>query len=266
MQKSLLKKPALGFLTFILMQLAIPLIGLIFLQAQSISQCNEPIDMGNLPIGILMLSTSLSGILTILLCIRPIGLIRCPQAFQGEWQSGRRIFLGLVGGIVATVGVAILSELLMLEDLLQQRMQDMTHSTLAWITICIIAPFVEELLMREGIQGHLTRHGVQPIWAIVIASLLFGIVHMNPAQIMAGTMMGIVLGVLYQGAGNVRLCIALHVLNNTISMVQSRFYPESTQGTPLLDSLGGKPMAIVAMLACCLVAVYLLKLFLQRNK
>lgn len=265
MQLSILKRPAYGFLTFLMMQVAVPFLGILILSILNASQGKEPISLSNLPIWATMLFTSLSGIFTVLLCIRPIGLVRCPKAIFGEWQSSQRIFLGLAGGVVAIFGVSILNDLLSLKDLLQTYMQEMAHSLIAWISICIVAPIVEELVMREGIQGYLTRNAVQPIWAILISSLLFGIMHMNPAQILAGFLMGVVLGILYQGTGNVRLCIALHLLNNTGSMIQYHLYPESTTAS-LTDFLGGRAIAIAIMLATFLLAAYLLRLFLQKTK
>ena len=46
-----------------------------------------------------------------------------------------------------------------------------------------MAPLVEELLFRGAIEGHFLQTGKRPGMAILLSALIFGLIHVNPAQV-----------------------------------------------------------------------------------
>ena len=78
-----------------------------------------------------------------------------------------------------------------------------------------MAPVVEELLFRGAIQGHLLRKWKKPLWAIVVSSLIFGIVHGNWVQAPFAFVVGLALGWIYYHSENF-----LHVIGQVGQLVQ----------------------------------------------
>lgn len=84
------------------------------------------------------------------------------------------------------------------------------------LTTCIFAPLFEEMLYR----GIILRSFLQqyPRWIAILASaILFGAVHMNLYQFIGATLIGCLLGYLYERTRSLAPCIVLHVLNNTMA-------------------------------------------------
>ena len=81
----------------------------------------------------------------------------------------------------------------------------------------IMAPLLEEVIFRGIIQRGLIKGGMKPGYAILIASVAFGLVHGNPWQFVGATLLGIVMGVVYHKTKTLLLPILLHAFNNLIS-------------------------------------------------
>lgn len=83
-------------------------------------------------------------------------------------------------------------------------------------TSIVIAPIMEEILFRGILQEALMRkYGV--FVGILIASAVFGIVHIIPQQVVNAFMIGIVLGYIYYRTGALLPVILIHCINNAIS-------------------------------------------------
>ena len=76
----------------------------------------------------------------------------------------------------------------------------------------IIAPIIEELIYRGFIQDRLKKYG--DVFAIVVSSLLFGIIHGNIPQFITSFLLGLVLGYVYLVTNSVKTTIFLHMFNN----------------------------------------------------
>jgi len=87
---------------------------------------------------------------------------------------------------------------------------------LAVISIC--APVFEELLFRGVVLTTLSQK--RPLWqAILLSAALFAIAHLNLADLLPLTVLGVVLGTVYSHSRNLLAPIALHSLWNTGSFV-----------------------------------------------
>lgn len=91
----------------------------------------------------------------------------------------------------------------------------------AFITICILAPILEESIFRGFILQGLLNSKTHPIWAIFFSGILFGFAHLNPWQFIGAGILGICFGFIYWRTGSLLLCIFLHFINNFISFVYS---------------------------------------------
>ncbi len=120
--------------------------------------------------------------------------------------------------LVLIVGMSLwnnyLNEVMDLPNTMEDFLEEMMKHPLGIFATVIMAPLMEELLFRGAIQGHLMRIWKNPLWAIVMSSLLFGVVHGNPAQIPFAFSVGLVLGWMYYVSGSLVPCFFMHFVNN----------------------------------------------------
>jgi|GEM_PF-160565 len=83
-------------------------------------------------------------------------------------------------------------------------------------SVSIFAPLLEEIVFRGIIQRGMMNKGVKPVKAIVISSLIFGIIHANPWQLVGAFILGLMLGYAYYKTGSLLIAILLHAFNNTL--------------------------------------------------
>ena len=140
------------------------------------------------------------------------------HALQPAWRApaARRMHALLVGVVLLDLAVILMA------GYGQQLNWDLR---LAYI---LTTPFVavrEELFYRFILQNELERR-ISPVWAIMIATLLFVMFHIGaqPMNIFTVTSMtagGILLGVIYQRTRSLKLAIALHLVLDVAYMLSS---------------------------------------------
>lgn len=106
------------------------------------------------------------------------------------------------------------SELVDLPNTMQDFFANMMCHPLGIVATVIAAPLVEELLFRGAIQGYLLREWNSPVLAILTSSLIFGLIHGNPAQIPFAFVIGLALGWMYYMTGSLVPGIFMHFINN----------------------------------------------------
>jgi membrane protease YdiL (CAAX protease family) len=85
-----------------------------------------------------------------------------------------------------------------------------------FIRVCLLAPVVEEILIRGYILNSLQdQYGITN--ALLLSSLFFAVLHFNLVQTLSALICGLVLGLLYIKTGSLASCILSHSLYNTIS-------------------------------------------------
>jgi len=83
-----------------------------------------------------------------------------------------------------------------------------------FITACIAAPFYEEILFRGFLLPSLTSYF--PTWiSIILSSLFFALAHLNLSEVLPLSILGMILGFVYQRSRNLLSSILLHSLWNT---------------------------------------------------
>ena len=155
--------------------------------------------------------------------------------------SGKTIGLSIPLIVAGMLFINLCSEFLGLPDLMQDTFLGMSRNVFGIISITIMAPLVEELLFRGAIQGYMLRKGMKPLNSILIASAIFGIVHMNPIQIPFAFAIGLIFGWLYYRTGSVVPGIIGHFINNSIACLQMATLTEEEFNTKTIEWLGAGP-------------------------
>ena len=89
---------------------------------------------------------------------------------------------------------------------------------LTFISICILTPISEELLFRGYILDALNRlHGKWP--AIIISSIIFGMVHFDPFTMGMATIGGVIYGWIRVRTGSLVPGIVAHAMWNTMALM-----------------------------------------------
>jgi membrane protease YdiL (CAAX protease family) len=99
------------------------------------------------------------------------------------------------------------------------------------VMVVLLGPIVEEIVFR-GILLHRFAHKWGARKAIVVSSIIFGLLH---ADILGHAVFGIVLSLIYIRTASLWLPIAIHVLNNALAL--------SLMALPLLSTDGDYPLA-----------------------
>lgn len=87
------------------------------------------------------------------------------------------------------------------------------------LTYVLIPAVCEELLFRGLIFKGLKNHS--NVLAIVLSALMFAIFHMSYQQLVYPILMGLLLGVIMCYENNIIYCIAVHLINNFLSLTTS---------------------------------------------
>ena len=161
--------------------------------------------------------------------------------------SWKKSMVAMLGCILGTIALDLLSELISLPNIVEDQMIDMCREPWGMLAIAIGAPIGEEIMFRWGIMGHMLRRNSSVPTAILVSAGLFGLMHMNPAQVFFAAAMGIMLGILYWRSGNIIWPIILHVLNNSVACLQVWLLVDKVKEYSLVDTFGGNTMAWYAI-------------------
>lgn len=85
-----------------------------------------------------------------------------------------------------------------------------------FLSIVLTGPIVEEVLFR-GIVFHYLEKIKSGWFPILTSGIIFGLCHMEPVQIVYTTIGGIISGIVYAKVRNLKITIAIHILNNFLS-------------------------------------------------
>lgn len=138
---------------------------------------------------------------------------------------------------------------------------------LAFILMVIAAPFLEELIFRGIILDGLLKI-YSPIKSILVSSLLFGLVHLNPWQFVTGLIIGIFSGWVYYKTRSLLPSIIIHAAVN-LSGFAMRFMVnvDSSMEKSLVELYGGLTNLILAILGSIVIVLiciyYLNKEFIK---
>ncbi|MBR1889620.1 MAG: CPBP family intramembrane metalloprotease [Alloprevotella sp.] len=208
----------------LLLFLGYNLLGSFFSLALQIGQTlgkGKPIDFANLqPDGkSICIAMIIAAVFTIVV-LRLITLIHKPWIKPAPNGVLRSWGWGIVAFSLVALGTNFICSPLNLSDMGTESLFREIVSNIGGICLIIfLGPLIEELVFRAGILRQLLNGGFSPTVAVVCAGVLFGGAHMNWAQAIPATVLGIMLGLLYIKAGDIRLSLLAHILNNTMGVI-----------------------------------------------
>ena len=126
------------------------------------------------------------------------------------------------------------------------------------ISSLFLAPILEEIIFRGVIlKGFLTNYS--PKKAIVISSLVFGILHLGPIQFINALFIGLFLGWIYYKTNSLGNTIILHFIANTFSLFAG--YLNFKFGTKEISNTYGEWSIYIIFGAIILTTFLLIKMF-----
>lgn len=102
----------------------------------------------------------------------------------------------------------------------------------ALLTAVIAAPILEELIFRGIILEGLLKN-YNPLKAILITNIFFGIAHLNPWQFVGAFIFGIFISWVYMKTRNIFLPVLIHFVNNLVGYLAIYFSSEPPFETSL---------------------------------
>lgn len=213
----------------------------------------------------LIIANYIIGPMSVLISWKLLKVIDLKTTFQkGKTFAIRNrysIVAGLFGALACVMFAGILTELVGAPDEFEEKLEGIMHSMFGIIYISIIGPLVEELIFREGIIGFMQRNGRDARLSIGVSAVLFGLIHINPAQVVFATILGVTLGILYWKTRNIWLCAIVHIFNNTTIAIENMTLPKEIRDMSFAEMLGSQTLAIACMIASGLLSWLLIKYF-----
>ncbi len=248
----ILKRPLLALLLFLVFQ---TLAGGIVLVVQMLTGDGNVLDN----MSERLFDARLVGIATfacnVLMAVSCLLLFRkslyTNSAYVPSSTPWTRSMVAIGGCILGTIALDLLSELVALPNIMEDQMIELCREPWGMLAIAVGAPLGEEVMFRWGIMGHMLRRNCSTPTAIVVSAVLFGLLHMNPAQVFFAAAMGIMLGILYWRSGSLLWPFLLHLLNNSAACLQVWLLGDEIREYSLVENFGGNGMAwsMVAILS-----------------
>ena len=159
--------------------------------------------------------------------------------------------LVLWGVVLLVVSSVVLEPLLALFPERYLEMLNQAIGTGGWaiLTTVIVAPVLEEVLFRGMILGSLRESG-NTVRAVVLSSLIFGIIHIIPQQVVNAFVVGLILGLVYVRTGSLFAVILIHALNNAVAYIQTIVLQDDTTMRQLI---GNDTLYYICYALCVLV-------------
>lgn len=200
-----------------------------------------------------------SFVLTIAYCmaVRRIWNLSVPTFNRQNRVINPRL---IVSGVVVMIAVSILLSPII--DSMPAEYIDTVNSYIQggfWpmLTTVVAAPLLEEYLFRGIIQKTITTQ-LGPLMGIIIGSLIFGIIHIVPQQVVYATCMGLILGSIYYLTGSLLSAITIHFVNNGLTALLYMIFGQTTglEKEFLGDGTLWSMVYIVAVLIVSIATLY----------
>ena len=178
--------------------------------------------------------------------IQQLTMIACPAIFMGlllttSLRATFRLRMPSLNSMLMGVGLAVLAHPLSIElssfmvqsgvlppppveglNRINELLQSSELSPWLIVTVFAVTPAIcEEIAFRGFILSGLARGGRLKI-AVVVSSLMFGIIHMIPQQAFTAALLGLVLGLLAVHSRSLFPAMAFHLCNNAIATFHAK--------------------------------------------
>ena len=226
---------------------------------------NEPEEAAmSLPPEWLAFAILISGIVSVGL-LSWIGLIQWDTALATSRINKRTITYSVAGALTGIFAINCGVEALHVPDTMKDTFTDMSGSMFCLLNIALFGPLTEELVFREAIQGSMLRRGAKPWVSIITSAIIFGAIHFNWTQSLAGASTGLILAIIYWKTGSIVLPSIIHIVNNSVSVMQMAWYGDNMPTTA--EQMGSTGAAAAAAAICLAASVWCMaKLWKQHTE
>lgn len=194
------------------------------------------------------------------------------SSFNLSLENKRIIPFLIVGTLALLFGIIIpIISLFPMTESIQKTFMVFVNQTgvFTFILLVFAAPVFEELIFRGIIlEGLLKKYS--PILSILISSLLFGIVHLNPLQFITGFILGIFSGWVYYKTRNLLYSVIIHATCNLIGFL-SRYMAGndmSSVDSSLSEIYGGLINLVLVIIGSIIVflgCIYFTRKYLNKQ-
>lgn len=200
-----MKKAFIYLLVFIAVQFAVSYAVLFIWQLAAGSNFQTALASlaaGNLSAPMLIVASAVYSVILLVLFIRR------------KWSIVSRSYLKsrpwgvFFWCVLISIGTIIPSEWMQeqlpdLPDIMKATFAMIMRNDWGYLTICIFAPIVEEIVFRGAILRVLLGWFDKHWYAIILSALLFALVHGNPAQMPHAFLIGLLIGWMYYRTGSI---------------------------------------------------------------
>ena len=158
----------------------------------------------------------------------------------------------------------LMSQLTWIPNIFEQTFDEILSSWWGILMVAVIGPIVEEYVFRGAITRPLLQQ-YSPTKAIWISGAIFGLFHINPAQVLPAFLLGIVLAWVYYRTASLKPVIVMHIVNNSISCWFMAKYPDVKEVNELLPATAQVVITIVAVAILYLVYTQMKKVRADYN-
>lgn len=231
------------FIYFILLQIVAPFAVLFFCIAYlSITSGSLVLDV---PPALYLLPSQLLGMMLMVIYLWRKGYIGKGKAI-GEPVDVKTNFISVLMMMSCAWLVAlVMSHLPWIPNIMENVFTELLSTWQGILIISLIGPIVEELVFRSTVTKQLLQR-YSPPKAILLSGMLFGIFHINPAQIVPAFILGLLLAWIYYKTASLIPCLVMHIVNNSISCGLMLKYPGVEDFSELIPDL---PHLIVTLLS-----------------
>ncbi len=131
------------------------------------------------------------------------------------------------------LGFATIPPSVFLQDMLsditdtnEELFKSMISQPMGFVALTLLGPVTEEIVFRGAILKQLSLSLSNHWKAIIIAALLFAVIHFNPAQFVHAFLIGMLLGWICIKTRSIIPCILIHIINNCTVFIMIKYYPE----------------------------------------
>ena len=156
--------------------------------------------------------------------------------------------LAFMVGLFQAIPISVLERFMDLPDYMEQDFLNLEHNPTGILMLCIIAPIAEEYLFRGLMMRKMLKWNISPWYAIIASSIMFGLIHLNPAQIPGAIILGIVMAWMCYRTKSLIPGIIIHITNNTLCLIPEECYDTYIASTPMMEgSLSLVSIAIIIL-------------------
>lgn len=160
--------------------------------------------------------------------------------------------------------IGLAEDIICLPDYLKDDFESVGINTWDIFYICLMGPFVEELLFRGIIMNRLLEKNIKPNFAISITAILFALFHLNPAQMIGALIVGLFVGYLAYKTNCIYYSILTHCVYNTLCYIQHYLLGYDSKTIELVN--GNWIIYILLAILCIYIGNFILNNYLIKFK